>query len=124
MLLRLMIVRLCPFAALCFCRERKQMKRAVMMLMILYAIGFLIATGKIVTEEKWLSLLYVPLSMFPHYICYGIAAWMLARCIWYAWSMRVWKRIRSLAVISVLAGIFAENYWNPKILQFFFEIFK
>lgn len=124
MLLWLIMIRLSPFVILGFLKERKQIKQAVIILGTCYVVGILIATAKIIAEEKWLAIIYVPISMFPHYICYGFALRILIRCIWYAWSERVWKRIHSFALMSVLAGVFAEKYFNDKILQFFFEIFK
>ena len=124
MLFRLLFIRLCPLAALRFCKDRKQIKLSVAMLLLCYGVCFLIAVGKIMVEKKWAAIVFIPLSMFPHYICYVFSIWILIRCIWCAWSERVWKRIHSLSVISVFAGILMESYWNPKILQIFFEIFK
>ncbi len=124
MLFRLMLVRFVPLLSLGFLKERAHIKRAVIILLIFYIAGFLTAAGKVIAQKQWLSLLYVPLSMFPQYICYGFAAWMLVRCIWQAWSERVWKRIYLFALLNVLSGIFMERYWNSKILQIFFENFK
>lgn len=124
MLFRLLLFRLSPVILLRFCRDRKQIKIAVHIILAIYGLCLLIAMWKIFTQKKWLGILYLPLSMFPHYLCYGFAIWMLIRCIWSAWSDRVWKRIYNLSVMSVMVGILTENYINPKILQFFFEIFK
>lgn len=124
MLLRLLLFRLGPLIALRFCKDRKQIKLAVAMLLISYSACFSIAAWKLFSQEHWKGILYLPISMFPHYICYAFAIWVLLRCIWSAWSERVWKRIYIISSISVILGILAENYWNPKVLQFFFEIFK
>lgn len=124
MLLWLLMIRFCPFVILGFLKERKQIKQAVIILGTGYVVGILIATVKIIVEEKWLAVIYVPLSMFPHYICYGFALKILIRCLWYAWSERVWKRIHALALMCVFAGVFMEKYLNDRILQIFFKIFK
>lgn len=124
MLFRLLLFRLGPFIGLHFCKERKQMKLAVRLLLLCYGVCLIIAVWKIVSEKKWLGILYVPISMFPHYIFYGFAIWILVRCIWSAWSERVWRRIYQISLLCIILGILTENYWNPKILHFFFEIFK
>lgn len=124
MLIRLLIIRFCPFAVLRMLKEKKKVKKAVIGILMVYMVGFLMAAGKIAVEKQWLSILYVPLSMLPHYICYGVAVWMIIRCIWKAWSERVWRRIHLISLLFVLMGVLMENYLNPKILQIFFEIFK
>ena len=124
MLLRLLIFRLGPLVSLNFCKSRKSMKTAFIVTGMIYSILLLIAAWAIFSEEQWLGILYLPISMFPHYLCYGFAIWLLIRCLWNAWSTRVWKRIYGISIICVILGILAENYWNPKILQFFCEIFK
>ena len=124
MLLRLIIFRLFPLTSLRFCKEKKQMKLAVMIILVCYCVSFFAVAAKMISEKYWLGILYVPLSMFPHYLFYGFSLVILMRCIWHAWSERVWKRIYSLAQISVILGILTETYINPKILQFFFGIFK
>lgn len=124
MLLRLLLFRLGPFVSLRFCKDRKKVKLTFAMIAIVYGGFFLIAAWKIFSQEQWKGILYLPISMFPHYICYAFAIWMLIRCIWSAWSERVWKRIYGLSLISIILGILAENYWNPKILQFFCNFFK
>lgn len=124
MLLRLVLLRMAPLLSLRFCKNREQIKLMVNGLLICYGLCFLIAVWKLFSQEKWMGIIYLPLALFPHYICYGFAIWMLLRCILGAWSERVWKRIYHLSLISTALGILAENYWNPKILQFFFEILK
>lgn len=124
MLLRLVLLRMAPLLSLRFCKNRKQIKLMVNSLLICYGLCFLIAVWKLFSQEKWMGIIYLPLALFPHYICYGFAVWMLLRCILGAWSERVWKRIYNLSLISTALGILAEYYWNPKILQFFFGILK
>ena len=124
MLLRLIIFRLGPLISLHFCKDRKQIKVNFAVMGIIYVLCFLIAAWRIFGQKKWMGIIYLPISMFPHYLCYGFAIWLLIRCLWSAWSARVWKRIYGIAIICVIFGILAENYWNPQILQFFFEIFK
>lgn len=124
MLLRLLILRIGPLIFLRFCKDRGQMKLAVVSLLICYGLCFLIAIRSLFVQVKWMAVIYLPLALFPHYICYGFAVWMLLRCILGAWSERVWKRIYHLSLISTALGIMAETYWNPRILQFFFNIFQ
>lgn len=94
------------------------------MIVLCYALCFVIAVFKIFMEKKWLVVLYIPLAMFPHYILYIFAMKILIRCIWNIWSERVWRRIYFLSVLCVLAGVLMEAYLNPMILQFFYKIFK
>ena len=124
MLLRLLLFRLGPLLGLQFCKEKKKIKLVFMMIAIVYSVCFFVAAWTIFNKEQWLGILYLPISMFPHYLCYGFAIWLLLRCLWNAWSERVWKRIYSIALLCVFLGILAENYWNPKILQFFCNFFK
>ena len=124
MLLKLMIIRLIPICVLGFLRERYQIKMITGGISVLYAICFLTTVWKIFTQEKWLGILILPISMFPHYICYIFSLWIMLRCIWHAWSERVWKRVYILSIFSVFLGVLSENYINTKILQLFFKIFK
>ena len=124
MLLKLMIIRLIPICVLGLLRERYQIKMMTGGISALYVICFLTTVWKIVTQEKWLGILIVPVSLFPHYICYIFALWIILRCIWHAWSERVWKRVYIVSIFSVLLGVLSENYINTKILQIFFKIFK
>ncbi len=124
MLLKLMIFRLAPFGILGFLKERRQIKFVTGIIIALYAISFIVTVWKIFSQKKWLGVLVLPISMFPHYICYVFSIWIILRCIWQIWSERVWKRIYFLSILSVLLGVLAENYVNTKILQIFFKIFK
>ncbi len=122
MLFRLLLFRLCPLLILRFLEERKRIKIAMIGLLVIYGIVFVIAVGDMISVYHWWSLLYIPMAMFPHYICYGFAIWILIRCIWHAWSERVWKRIYFLTIVSTILGILMEYYWSPQILQFFTKI--
>lgn len=124
MLFRLILFRLGPIALLQFSNDKSKLKIAVGMLALCYALCMMIAGLKLFREKSWLILLYMPLAMFPHYICYIFAFWILTRCIWSVWSKRVWNRIYFLSVVCVLAGVLMEAYLNPMILQFFYKIFK
>lgn len=124
MLLKLMIIRMVPICALGLLKERYQIKVITGGISILYIICFLATVWKIFTQEKWLGLVMLPASLLPHYICYIFALWIMLRCIWHAWSERVWKRVYILSIFSVLLGVLSENYINTKILQIFFKIFK
>lgn len=124
MLFYLILTRFCPIAAIGFLKTKRQMKIAVLSVVACYGLSLLAAAGKIIVEKKWLAILYIPFSMFPHYVCYGFAMWILMRCIWHCWSERVWKRIHFVSLITILSGVFAERYINAKVLQIFFGIFK
>ena len=124
MLLKLMIIRMVPICVLGFLKERYQIKMITGGISVLYVICFLTTVWKIFTQEKWLGIFILPVAMFPHYICYIFALWIMLRCIWHAWSERVWKRVYILSIFSVLLGVLSENYINTKILQIFFKIFK
>ena len=124
MLLKLVILRLVPICMLGLLKDRYQIKLMTGGVSVLYAVGFVMSAWKIVTQEKWLGILILLVSLFPHYICYIFALWIMLRCIWQAWSERVWKRVYILSIFSVLLGVLSENYINTKILQLFFKIFK
>ena len=124
MLFHLMITRVCPVVVLYFMKNRKQIKRAIIILSLFYVFMMLLAIGKIVIEEKWLGIICVPLSLFPQYLFYGFAIWSLIRCIWYSWSERVWRRVYLFSLIMIFLGIFSEIYVNSKILRIFFKLFK
>ena len=124
MLFRLFLFRLGPLVFLKFCKEKRQIKLVVCLIGAIYGLCLLLAIWRLFSQEKWLGIIYLPISMLPHYIAYGFAIWMLVRCIWSAWSGRVWNRIYIMSVISVIIGIFSEYYINPQILQIFFKIFK
>ncbi len=124
MLFRLIITRACPVAALYFVKNRKQIKRALVILMLLYVLMMMIAIGKIVIEENWVVVISIPLSLFPQYIFYGFAIWCLIRCIWHSWSERVWRRVQLFSLIMIFLGIFTEIYVNAKILKIFINLFK
>lgn len=124
MLMRLFLLRLGPFVCLHFCRDRKKTRNVFLVIAFIYSLLFGVAVWKIFSQEQWKGIVYLPISLLPHYLCYGFAVWLLIRCIWSAWSERVWKRIYGIAMISVIAGIYLENYWNPRILQFFCNFFN
>lgn len=124
MLFRLLILRFLPLMLLTFLKERRQIQKIVIVMIGIYIIGFFTAVWDVLIQFGWLGILCVPLLMFPHYLCYVFAGWILIRCLWSSWSTRVWKRIVFVSMLSVLTGVFLESYWNPKILQFFITIFK
>lgn len=124
MLLKLVIFRLVPICVLGLLKDRYQIKLMTGGVSVLYAVGLVMSAWKIVIQEKWLGILILPVSLFPHYICYIFSLWIMLRCIWHAWSERVWKRVYILSIFSVLLGVLSENYINTKILQIFFKIFK
>lgn len=123
LLLRLLVLRLSPFAFLGVCKEQKQKKRMFIILALIGVANFLLATWKIACLKRWESLLYLPLAMFPQWLFYGFAVWLLLRCIWYAWSNRVWRRIFRVSVLVVLLGILTEIHVNSQILNFFVKKF-
>lgn len=124
MLLKLVILRLVPICMLGLLKDRYQIKLMTGGVSVLYAVGLVMSAWKIVIQEKWLGILILPVSLFPHYICYIFSLWIMLRCIWHAWSERVWKRVYILSIFSILLGVLSENYINTKILQIFFKIFK
>ena len=124
MLFRLLILRFLPLMLLTFLKERRQIQKIVIVMIGIYIIGFFTAVWDVLIQFGWLGIICVPLLMFPHYLCYVFAGWILIRCLWSSWSTRVWKRIVFVSMLSVLTGVFLESYWNPKILQFFITIFK
>ena len=124
MLFFLLLVRLLPVTLLGMCKSQKRIKMMYLLLMLLNVSGVLIASASVVIQEHVRSFLYIPCAMFPHYICYVFSVCILARCIWHAWSQRVWKRIHLLSQAAILFGIFLELCWNPKILQILLKILK
>ena len=94
MLFSLMILRMFPLMMLWIVKDRKKIKAIFVLSGGVILIGFFMSAVKIFQQEGWRSLVFILLGMFPHYLCYGFSFWILLRCIWYAWSDRVWKRIR------------------------------
>lgn len=118
MLLRLLFFRLTPMLLLKFCKDRNRIRLAGGILAVSYGICFAAVLLELLKQEGWKGWFCLPFSMFPHYLCYGMAVWMIFRCLWYAWSVRVWKRIYVISLSFVILGILMENYWNPPILEF------
>lgn len=124
MLLKLLIIRLLPFLSLKVCKDRKSIKMVLIVGSVIYAVLFMLAAWRIIGMESWRGIVYLLLSMFPHYLCYGFGLWLLLRCVWNAWSDRVWKRIGRIAFVAVSVGVLLENYWNPEVLRFFCKFFN
>ena len=124
MLLRLLLLRLSPLACLYRCKDRKTMKIVFVVIIAIYFLGFIISAATLFAREQWKGIISLFAALFPQYLCYIFAGWLIARCVWSAWSERVFRRIGRIAFAAVIAGIFAENYWNPEILQFFCNFFK
>ena len=124
MLFSLLIVRLLPVTLLGLLKDQRKIKVIFVLLCGLTGAGFLIAVSSIVVQEHLFSLIYIPFAMFPHYLCYIFSFSILAKCIWHAWSKRVWKRIYVIAQVAILLGIFAELCWNSKILNILLKVLK
>lgn len=124
MLLKLLFFRLAPMFALRFCKTGNQMKLAVCVTIGLYLSGLILLLRKLIFDGSWDVLLWIPAALFPHYLFYGFAVWMLLRCLFYAWSERVFKRIYRVAFVVILLGVMAETFLNPHILRFFCKNFK
>lgn len=124
MLVKLLLFRLCPVVCLKLCKKRKQIKLTGVLEILCYAVCFLSAVWKIFYEEKWKGILWVLGSLFPHSLCYGFAVWLIWRCLWNVWSVRVWNRIYLAAIWAVMVGILMELYWNPAVLRFVSWILK
>ena len=124
MLLKLLVIRLIPIIMLIFLKERKQIKLATAVVCAIYGICFWVTVCNIFLQKQWFGIIIFLISVFPHYIFYIFSLWMILRCIWQVWSIRVWKRIRFLSILCVLFGILSEFYISTEILQKFFEIFK
>lgn len=117
MLVKLLLFRLGPILVLKFCKRRDQIKLAGLVEILGYAVCFLTAAWKVFCEEKWKGIFWVLGALFPHSLCYGFAGWLLLRCIWNVWSVRVWNRICLTAIGVTMFGILMEMYWNPVILS-------
>lgn len=124
MLFRLLLFRLAPWVGLIRCKKARDVKLVLLVTATVYFIAFIISVRELFVREQWKGILQVLLALLPHYLCYIFAGYLLARCIWSAWSDRVWERIRGLAFVLTIWGIFIENYWNLKILQFFCDFFQ
>jgi hypothetical protein len=124
MLLKLIILRLVPLLAIGFVKERRTMRGAARLLIGGTLFLVLTAVWEVFCLEGKRAFWCLPISLFPHYLFYLFAIWLIGKCIWKSWSERVWKRIYFLAVLSTIFGILTENYINPQILQFFFKNFK
>lgn len=123
MLLKLFLFRLGPLLCLKLCKKRSRLKTSMIIFLFCYGGILLSAIWKLFEEEKWRGILYLPLSMFPHYLFYGFVMWILMRCILYSWSERVWQRIYKVSFVITVLGILTENYWNPTVLEYVLKIF-
>lgn len=124
MLFRLFVIRWIPLLFLTIVKEKKQKQKTVIAMAGIYIISFIAASCKVVGEMGGIGLFLIPLFMFPHYICYIFGGWILLKCLWFSWSVRVWRRIVFVSSSCILIGIYLERYWNLKILHKFFEIIK
>ena len=123
MLFKLFVLRLAPLMCLGFCKKRKQIKIALLLFLVCYGGIAAAAIWKIFSQEHWKGALYLPVSMFPQYLFYGFAVWMILRCLLHAWSERVWKRIYKVAIVVVTIGVLTEKYWNSLVLANVLQIF-
>lgn len=124
MLFRLVLFRLGPWVCLARCKKKRDVKMILLATAAVYLTGFIISVRVLFEQERWRGTLGVLFASFPHYLCYIFAGYLVARCVWNAWSERVWKRIRILAFLLIIIGILFENYLNSRILQFFYNFFK
>lgn len=124
MLFRLLLLRLMPVAGLKILKERSKLRWMVILLGLFYVACAVCLLWGLWKEKGWYGIGLMLPALFPQYLLYGFAFWMLLRCISYAWSERVWNRIHAVSVCVVLLGILAEKYWNPLVLEFFTKIFS
>lgn len=124
MLVKLLLLRMVPILSLAFCKKRNQKKLVVCILLFFYLAGLLIVFWKLLDKEGGTAVFLIIAALFPQYLCYGFIAWMLLRCLFQSWSERVWKRIYGLCVAGTGAGILAETYFNPMILQMVCKILQ
>lgn len=122
MLFRLLLFRLLPIAGFRFVKERSKIKWAVIALLLMYCLGVVFLSYDLWKKNGWYGIALLIPALFPQYLFYGLACWLLLRCVFYAWSERVWKRIYLVSVGMVFLGILTEKYWNPPILTFFAKI--
>lgn len=123
MIFNLFMLRMTPLLCLKFCKKRSRIKIAILFFLICYGGLFVTAIWKLFLQKHWKGMFYLPLSVFPQWLFYGFAVWMILRCVLHAWSERVWKRIYKVSVVVTIFGVLTEFYWNPwfleKILKFF-----
>ena len=123
MIFRLFMLRMIPLLCLGFCKKRNKIKTAIILFLLCYAGLFAAAVWNLFLQKHWKGMFYLPLSVFPQWLFYGFAVWMILRCVLHAWSERVWKRIYKVSVVVTIFGVLTEFYWNPwfleKILKFF-----
>lgn len=124
MLLKLLIFRMGPLAVPGFLNERGKIKLAVGAAGILELFCFCGAVWQILVRERMMGVWMILLSCFPQHLCYAFSFWILFRCLWQMWSVRVWKRIYRLSLAIVFLGVLAEKYVNGFLLHLFFEFFK
>lgn len=123
MLFRFILLRIGPIAMLYLLKDRKKLKLAVYGGVMCWGVSLVVAVLEIFKQEHWESIFLLLLSMFPQYLFYIFAYWLIIRCIRSAWSRRVWRRICVVSFVCVLCGTFAELYINPLILGFFVKKF-
>mgnify|MGYP003295580287 CR=1 FL=1 len=119
MLFRFILLRIGPMMILYLLKDRKKLKLAAYGGVMCWGISLIVAILEIFKQEHWKSIFLLLLSMFPQYLFYVFAYWLIIRCVRSAWSKRVWYRIFFVSFACVLCGIFVETYINPMILEFF-----
>ena len=124
MLLKLLLIRIVPFAALGLCKEREQVRRTLYALLVGNLTLFCVASWVVLQKQSGIGLILIFLGWVPQAVFYLFGAWMMVRCVREAWSKRVWNRIYWLTMFVFFLGALLENYVNPYILQIFFKIFK
>ena len=124
MLFQLFVVRMGPLIFLRVCKERKRIKFFLILLILIYGVALAGSFLEIKMKTFWNAIWLMMISMFPHYLIYGFSAWLIIRCIWNAWSERVWNRIFALSIFLTTVGILCEKYINPSFVRFFLKILK
>ncbi|MGN0335248.1 MAG: hypothetical protein ACI4DV_06265 [Lachnospiraceae bacterium] len=124
MLFQLFVLRMSPVLLLGMCRKHQEKKSLSIFLGLALFVILAASLVGLVKANGISGILYLFLGMFPQIIFYGFAFFLIYRCIWKEWSVRVWKRIYLIAVLSVLLGIWVECYCNSGLLTLFGKIMK
>lgn len=122
MLLQIMLIRLLPFVLLRSTKERKKLKILCVLFTVFCSVLFLTAVWGLVKRDGIIGFYYAFMALVPHAFFYVFACWLLFRCLWKEWSLRVWKRIYMISFACVFLGCLMENYCGKWILKIFCRV--
>lgn len=117
MWIKLIIFRMIPVAGFIFCRNYQKKKRYSLWLGAVIFTSFTLSLLYFYEKKQLLGMGIFLLALLPQWLAYGFALFLIYRCIWQCWSVRVWDRIYKIALIFLIFGMILEKYCNPWVIS-------